>query len=92
MHFQVGIFTQPVDFDEALFSQPDGFERFALFCATICPPLPGCGDQRFQFVAGPPLTERRAEIEAVFGIQAEIPHAVGREPAPIAGAAERRRG
>lgn len=92
MHFQVGIFTEPVDLDEVLLTPPHGFEGLAFFGAPIGPPFPGGSDQGFQFVTAAPLTERRAKIEAVFGVEAEIPHPVGRQPAAIAGAAERRRG
>ena len=51
MHFQVGIFAEPIDLDETLFAQPQDFQRLALFSAPIRPPFPGGGDER-DLVAG----------------------------------------
>ena len=80
MHFQVGISTEPVDFDETLFSQPQGFKRFAFLSAAIRPPFPRGGDQGFQFVTGTPLPEGSAKIKAVLGARQRyhIPSAVSR--------------
>src|SRR5262249_45171583 len=63
-----------------------------LLGAAVGAAAPAFEDQRAKRLARGPPTESLAEIHAARGVEAEVPHAVGGEPAAIAGSAERRGG
>src|SRR5262245_52203385 len=67
-------------------------ERQPILRAAIAPPLPAARDRFEQLLAGCPGPNQGTEIQSARGIQAEVPHAVRRQPAPIAMPAERLRG
>ena len=55
-------------------------------------PGPSAGDEGAELVARRPVPERRPEVHASLRVKAQVPGAVGGEPAPVAGPAEGRRG
>ena len=59
------------------------------FCAAIGAALPRVGDQRRELVARGARAQRRAQVDAARGVEAQVPHAIGGQPAAIAVAAER---
>src|SRR5206468_6715686 len=61
----------------------------ALLGPTIRPPLPPGDDQRLQLVSRASAAERLSEIDALLRVEAEVPHAVGGEAAPVAAGTER---
>jgi hypothetical protein len=55
-----------------------------LLGAAIVAPGPSLADERDEFVVRGPLAEHGTHIDAVFTIQAQIPEAIGRQPAAVA--------
>src|SRR2546428_9078928 len=53
------------------------------------PPLPPVDDQRLQLVSRASAAERLSEIDPLLRVEAEVPHAVGGEAAPVAARTER---
>src|SRR6059036_841379 len=85
VHLQVRIFAQATDLHEG---RPVPKPQ-ALLGPTIRPPRPSVDDQRLQLVSRAAAAERLSEIDPLLRVEAEIPHAVGGEAAPVAARAER---
>src|SRR5439155_17683630 len=85
MHLQVRVFAEASDLHEwRAIPKPQP----QLGSAVRTPP-PRAGDQRLQFVRRRSAAKRLPEVDAVLGVETQVPHAVGREPATIAARAER---
>src|SRR4030095_12313269 len=84
VHLQVRIRAQATDLDERrAIAQPQ-----ALLGAAVRPPRPGVSDEPRELVAGGAAPQRPAKIDARLRVEAEIPYAVGGQPAPVAARAE----
>lgn len=88
MHFKVGVLFQPVDFN-ILLSRPGLFKSFSLLGTTILTRLPHRCDQGLEVICRGPFPKRFPEVNAILGIQAQIPEPIGREAASVTGCAER---
>ena len=90
VHLEVGIALQLADLDErAALGRP---RREAGLGAPVGPAPPRARDQLPERLTARPTPQRLAQIEAGLRVEAEVPHAVGGEAAPVAGLAEGLRG
>src|SRR5262249_51284267 len=88
VHFQVRITPELGDLDEGRAmakTQP-------VLGPAVGPLLPPPDDHLRELLAGRATPERRPQVDASGGVEAEVPEAVGREAAPVAVGAERRGG
>src|SRR5712691_5244883 len=86
VHFEVRIALELADLHQratVALGQP-------LLGAAIGAASPPAGDEPRQLVSTGAPAKRRAQINALDGVEAEVPHAIGGEPATIARPAERR--
>ena len=84
VHFEMGVLAESVELHQRL-SGAELFERFALFGTSILTHLPARCDEGAKFVRGDTVTQRLTQVDALGGIQAQIPQTVGRETAAVTG-------
>src|SRR3989441_9387613 len=85
VHLQVRVFAEASDLHEwRAIPKPQ-----PLLGSAVRTPPPRAGDQRLQLVRRRSAAKRLPEVDAVLGVETQVPHAVGREPATIAARAER---
>src|SRR6266542_7056445 len=84
VHLQMRVALELADLDQ----RPALGESQPLFRATVCAPAPSRSDQSLELVRRGAAPQRLSQIRPLGRVEAEIPHAVGREPAAVAGAAE----
>src|SRR5215831_1589400 len=88
MHLQVRIALQFADLDE----RPPLPHRETLFRAAVGARPPRRRDHALEFLAARAAAYAPTEIDALRGVEAEVPEAVRGQSAPVAGATERARG
>src|SRR5262245_41774750 len=85
VHLQVRILAQATDLDERrAVAQPE-----ALLGTAVRPPRPGARDEARELLAGGTVPQRPAKVDTFLRVEAEIPDAVGGQPASVAASAER---
>ena len=85
MHFQMRVFSQPVRFDErSPRRNPQTFLR-----AAIVPPKPVGLDDASELFPGSILPERPSQVNALVGVETEIPLAIRGEPTSVTALAKR---
>src|SRR5262245_33584851 len=85
VHLQVRILAQATDLDERrAIAQPE-----ALLGTAVRPPRPGARDEARELLAGGTVPQRPAKVDTLLRVEAEIPDAVGGQPASVAASAER---
>src|SRR5207245_2486866 len=87
---ETGVLAKTFDFDQPR-SDSDPLELLALFGAAIPTGLPPCEKQGLDLIPRSAGAQRLPQIDPFCRVEAQKPHAVGREPAPVAGGAEGRR-
>src|SRR5713226_3261011 len=84
VHLQMRVALELADLDQG----PALDHRQPLLGPAVRPTLPPGDDERFELVARGPAPQRLPQIGPLGRVEAEVPHAVGREPAAVARAAE----
>src|SRR2546422_610577 len=90
MHLETGVLSETFDFDQPR-SDSDPLKLLALFGATIPTSLPPGKDPGLDFFPRGAGTQQLPQISPFRRVEAQKPHAVGCEPAPVTGGAEGRR-
>src|SRR5207249_11941598 len=85
-----GVLAETFDFEQPR-SDSDPLKLLALFGATIPTSLRPGKDPGLDFFPRGAGTQQLPQISPFRRVEAQKPHAVGREPAPVAGGAEGRR-
>jgi len=81
VHLETGVLAETFDFDQPR-SDSNPLELLALFGAAIPTGLPPCEDQGLDLVPRGAGAQQLPQISPFRRVEAQEPHAVGREPAP----------
>jgi hypothetical protein len=88
MHLKVWVLAEACELHQGL-TRTVGPERVALLSTTVPTRLPAGDDEGGKRLSGGARPQRVAHINALAGIEAQIPQAIGRESAAVTGATER---
>src|SRR5207249_1970335 len=92
VHFKTGILTEPFDADQLILSGTGLLKLFSLLGPTVPASLPHGAEAGLELVPRGAGAQRLSQISPVLGVEAQIPHAIGGQPAPVAGGTEGGRG